>query len=154
MPAASIVPNERGIKALPCARRGPPGAGIRGKSVRHEDKQRAERRTAAIRFINFSAKKEVLKPWFQAAFCLLCPRRQSGQSAAKGKTLSIGFSLWNPFPLTTKGRASALPCGIPPGRGEFRAPARSDFSFARKVTKSAPKGKPFRSGFPFGIPFL
>ena len=68
MPATHIVPNERGNKALPCARRGPPGAGIRGKSVRHEDKQRAERRTAAIRFMKSSAKKGSLETLVSSGF--------------------------------------------------------------------------------------
>ena len=53
-----------------------------------EDKQRTERRTAAIRFIKSSAKKEVQKPWFLAAFCPLCRRGQSGARPGREKPLA------------------------------------------------------------------
>ena len=47
---------------------GPAGCGHTRKVSAAEDKQRIERRTATIGFMKSSAKREVLKPWFQAAF--------------------------------------------------------------------------------------
>ena len=116
--------NERGNKAPPCARRGPPGAGIRGKSVRHEDKQRADRRTAAIRFIKCPAKKGFQNRRFWRLFGdffggeKVTPPAGGTNLAARRRRNSSGLPVEQKAPHQSALRLTASPQGEAFGRGE------------------------------------